>query len=46
MLTVADESVLESVESAESENRLLKKVVNNICIIYSSYTLGLPKDAL
>jgi serine/threonine-protein kinase SRPK3 len=46
MLTVADESVLESVESAEAENRLPKKVVDNIRTIYSSHKLGLPKDAL
>jgi serine/threonine-protein kinase SRPK3 len=46
MLMVADESILESVESAEAENRLLKKVVNNICTIHSSHSLGLPKDAL
>jgi serine/threonine-protein kinase SRPK3 len=46
MLTVADESVLESVESAEAENRLPKKVVDNIRTIYSSHSLGLPKDAL
>jgi serine/threonine-protein kinase SRPK3 len=26
--------------------RAPKKVVNNICTIYSSHTLGLPKDAL
>jgi serine/threonine-protein kinase SRPK3 len=46
ILTIADESVLESVESAEAENRLLKKVVDNIRTIYSSHSLGLPKDAI
>ncbi|KAF2444554.1 non-specific serine/threonine protein kinase [Karstenula rhodostoma CBS 690.94] len=46
MLTVADETVLESVENAELENMLPKKIVNSNRTIYSSHKLGLPKDSL
>lgn len=46
MMTVADESLLERVETAEAENALPKKVVDNLRTIYSSHKLGLPKDGL
>lgn len=46
MLTVADESVLEDIEKAESENILPRKIIDNVRTIYSSHTLGLPKDSL
>lgn len=45
-MTIADESVLEDVEKAESENMLPRKVVDNVRTIYSSHKLGLPKDLL
>ncbi|KAF1979466.1 non-specific serine/threonine protein kinase [Bimuria novae-zelandiae CBS 107.79] len=41
MLTVADDSVLESVEKAEAENMLPKKVVDNVRTIYCSHKLVL-----
>ncbi|PSN70833.1 kinase-like protein [Corynespora cassiicola Philippines] len=44
MLTIAEDSVLESFEMAEAENKLPKKVVDNRRTIYSSQKLGLPKD--
>lgn len=46
MMTIADESVLERVETAEAENALPKKVVDNLRTIYTSHKLGLPKDGL
>jgi serine/threonine protein kinase len=46
MLTVADDSVLEDVERAMSENPLPKKVIDDVRTIYSSHKLGLPKDSL
>lgn len=46
MMTIADESLLERVETAEAENALPKKVVDNLRTIYTSHKLGLPKDGL
>jgi serine/threonine-protein kinase SRPK3 len=46
MLTVADPSVLEAVEQAESQNLLPRKVIDGARTIYSSHVLGLPKDSL
>jgi hypothetical protein len=46
MLTVADDSVLEDVEKAESKNLLPRKIIDDVRTIYSSHKLGLPKDSL
>jgi serine/threonine-protein kinase SRPK3 len=46
MLTVADPSVLEAVEQAESQNLLPRKVIDGARTIYSSHVLGPPKDSL
>lgn len=46
MFSIADESILEAVESSESKELLPRKVIDSGRTIYSSHKLGLPRDTL